>query len=400
MQVRPPATSTRFEHASALTGIGMSQVGRRLGLPAARLVVEAATAAVDDAGLTFSDIDGVSTYPGGGIGMGMSEGGLQAIEETLGLHPTWFNGGMDIPGQGGAVVAAMLAVSAGLCRHVLCVRTVWEATYADQLRNGQRPLPSGGPVAGDFAFRIPYGASSAANWIGMLASQYMDRYGAEREVLGRIAVNARERGCAATRPPSTATRSRSTTTSPRAWSRHRSVSTTATSRATARWRSSSRRSTRRRTRPDGGIKIEAVGTQITERISWDQGTLTHEPQVFGPAAHLWSRSALAPADVDLALLYDGFSFNCLSWLEALGFCGIGEASGFIGDGSTIAIGGELPLNPHGGQLSAGRLHGFGFLHEAVTQLRRDAGDRQVADAEVAVVTTGGGTPGGCFLLTR
>ncbi len=79
---------------------------------------------------------------------------------------------------------------------------------------------------------------------------------------------------------------------------------------------------------------------------------------------------------------------------------LGEASGFVGDGSTIAIGGSLPLNPHGGQLSAGRLHGFGFLHEAVVQLRRDAGERQVVDAEVAVVTTGGGTPGGCFLLTR
>ena len=89
----------------------------------------------------------------------------------------------------------------------------------------------------------------------------------------------------------------------------------------------------------------------------------------------------------------------MSWLEALGFCGIGEAPDWIGDGSRIALGGELPLNPHGGQLSAGRLHGFGFLHEAVTQLRGDAGERQVEGAEVAVVSTGGGTPGGCFLLT-
>ena len=62
--------------------------------------------------------------------MGMSEGGITAVEEALRLHPTWINGGGDLPGPGGAVVAAMLAVSAGLCRHVLCFRTVWESTYA------------------------------------------------------------------------------------------------------------------------------------------------------------------------------------------------------------------------------------------------------------------------------
>jgi acetyl-CoA acetyltransferase len=147
------------------------------------------------------------------------------------------------------------------------------------------------------------------------------------------------------------------------------------------------------------VHVAAVGTQIAERVSWDQGTLTHEPMVLGPAAHLWTRTSLTPADVDVALLYDGFTFNCVSWLEGLGFCGIGEAPGFLEGGSRIALDGELPLNPHGGQLSAGRLHGFGFLHEAVTQLRGAAGDRQVCGATVAVVATGGGTPGGCMLLT-
>ena len=103
---------------------------------------------------------------------------------------------------------------------------------------------------------------------------------------------------------------------------------------------------------------------------------------------------------DLALLYDGFTFNAISWLEALGFCELGGASDWIGDGSRIALDGELPVNPHGGQLSEGRTHGFGFLYEAVAQLRHDAGERQVAGAEVAVVTSGGGTPSGVLLLRR
>ena len=147
------------------------------------------------------------------------------------------------------------------------------------------------------------------------------------------------------------------------------------------------------------VRVESVGTQILEPVEWDQGTITHEPQVLGPCAHLWSRSSLTQADVDLALLYDGFSFNCLSWLEGLGFCAIGEGGDFVAGGDRIRLGGELPINTHGGQLSHGRTHGFGFFHEAVTQLRGHGGARQVQGAEVAVVTNGGLTPGGAMLLT-
>ena len=93
------------------------------------LAVDACLAAVADAGLTLDDIDGLSTYPGAAPA-GISEGGIAAVEEALRLRPTWINGGGDIPGPGGAVIAAMLAVAGGLCRHVLCLRTVWEATYA------------------------------------------------------------------------------------------------------------------------------------------------------------------------------------------------------------------------------------------------------------------------------
>jgi acetyl-CoA acetyltransferase len=152
--------------------------------------------------------------------------------------------------------------------------------------------------------------------------------------------------------------------------------------------------------PHRPVLVEAVGTQLTQRFSWDQGTLLHEPLVGGPADHLWSRTDLVPGDVDVACLYDGFSFNCLSWLEALGFCEPGEGGPFIEGGKRISPGGEVVLNPHGGQLSAGRTHGYGFFHEAVVQLRGDGAERQVADAEIVVVSTGGGHPGGCVLLTR
>jgi acetyl-CoA acetyltransferase len=118
------------------------------------------------------------------------------------------------------------------------------------------------------------------------------------------------------------------------------------------------------------------------------------------AAHLWSRTDLTPADVDTAQLYDGFSFLTLAWIEALGFCRPGEGGPFVEGGARIGIGGELPLNTWGGQLSGGRLHGFGFVAEAMRQLRRQCGERQVRDAEVAVVGVGGGPIAGCMLLTR
>src|SRR5205085_4479711 len=109
---------------------------------------------------------------------------------------------------------------------------------------------------------------------------------------------------------------------------------------------------------------------------------------------------LRPDDVDVAFLYDGFTFNAVSWLEGLGFCGFGEAQDWLDGGRRIAVDGDLPVNTHGGQLSEGRTHGFGFIYEAITQLRNEGGERQVAGASTAVVTSGGGTPSGVMLLQR
>jgi acetyl-CoA acetyltransferase/uncharacterized OB-fold protein len=391
---RPPLSDDRFEHRSVLSGVGRSVFGRRLMVDPLSLTIDACTAAVADAGLTFDEIDGLSTYPGAG-GMGMSEGGVTAVEEALRLHPTWINGGGDLPGPGGSIIAAMLAVAAGLCRHVLCFRTVWESTYAAL---GLRP-PGGGRLTGMQEYRAPFGALSAANWIAMNANQYLHRYGATRELLGWIALNGR---AGAARNPAAIYRDPMTMddymaarpiTTPFGLFDcdvpcDASVAVVVSDASVAG------------DLPKPAVRIEAVGTQITERISWDQDTITHEPQVLGQSAHLWTRTSLRPSDVDLALVYDGFTFNAVSWLEALGFCGIGDAKDWIDGGRRIALDGELPVNPHGGQLSEGRTHGFGFLYEAVTQLRGDAGDRQVRDAETAVVTSGGGTPSGVLLLQR
>ncbi len=390
----------KFESRVALTGIGMSDVGRRLGVHPLSLTIAACREAVEDAGLTLAEIDGLATYPGGALGgSGMTEGGVPAVIEALDIRPTWFSGGMETPGQGGSIVNAMLAVAAGLCRHVLCFRTVWEATAAARAKRGTGGIPASRRVGGDNQWRLPYGAMSAANWIGLQASHYMHRFGLTRAQLGSIPLV--ERAHAAQNPKAIYRDpldledylgARMITTPFGLYDCDvpcdGAVAVVVSAAATAA------------DRPRRPVHVEAVGTQISERFSWDQGTLLHEPMVAGPAAHLWSRTDLAPRDVDVACLYDGFSFNALSWLEALGFCKIGEGGEFVDGGARITHGGDFVLNPNGGQLSAGRLHGYGFFHEAVAQLRGEAGERQVEAAEVAVVTTGGGHPGGAVLLRR
>ena len=153
------------------------------------------------------------------------------------------------------------------------------------------------------------------------------------------------------------------------------------------------------------MPVEAVGTALHGRPSWDQFDDLTTMAVRDAGAMMWSRTDLTPADVDVAELYDGFSFIALAWLEALGFCGHGEAGPFLEGGARIARDGQIPLNTHGGQLSAGRLHGYGFLHEACVQLWDEGGDRQVVRPggrrpEVAVAAAGGGPLAASLLLTR
>jgi acetyl-CoA acetyltransferase/uncharacterized OB-fold protein len=395
---RPRVSAVKFEERVALTGVGQSVVGRRLMVDPLRLTVDACLAAVADAGLTLDDIDGLSTYPGRVGSPGFSEGGIAPLTEALQLRPTWVNGAGDTPGQSGAIVAAMLAVASGLCRHVLCYRTLWESSYAALVREGRWAQPAA-RATGMTEYLAPFGAMSAANWIAVQASHYFHRYGGDRSTLGWIAVNARANAArnpeAVYREPFTIDdylAARLVTTPFGLYDCDVPVDGAVAVVVSAVETAADR--------PRPPVLVEAVGTQIMERLSWDQGTLSHEPQTKGPSRHLWSRTSLRPDDIDVALLYDGFTFNAVSWLESLGFCEPGGARDFIDEGRGIALGGRLPVNPHGGQLSAGRLHGFGHVREAMLQLRGEAAGRQVPDARIAVVTTGGGAPGGALLLRR
>jgi acetyl-CoA acetyltransferase len=155
------------------------------------------------------------------------------------------------------------------------------------------------------------------------------------------------------------------------------------------------------------VRIEAVGTALRGRPSWDQFDDLTTMALRDAAAMMWERTDLRPEQVHVAELYDGFSFITLAWLEALGFCAQGEGGPFVEGGERIAreaagVPGSVALNTHGGQLSAGRLHGYGFLHEACLQLWGEAGERQVrvdgGAPSVGIAAAGGGPLAAAFLL--
>ena len=180
-----------FERQSVISGIGQSAIGRRLDRTGVDLTIEAAQEAVADAGLTFADIDGLATYPGGGAGGSDFAGpGVVEMQDALRLGLNWYSGSAEGAAQIQAVINAVLAVGAGLARHVLVYRTVTEAT--GQGSGGRRPIGVGGAGAGGMVqWTLPFRAYSAANWLALYAQRHFYEFGTTREQLSQIALNAR-----------------------------------------------------------------------------------------------------------------------------------------------------------------------------------------------------------------
>lgn len=388
-----------LEKTTAITGIGQSAIGRPLSQSALSLTIDACLAAIEDAGLTRDDVDGLATWPGRySDSPGMSEVGIQEVHEALRLPLNWFAGGGEAP-QHGALANAVAAVAAGLCRHVLIFRTVTEAQAQTSERRASVVGSGAQRLSGWPSWLVPFNALAASTWVGLYAQRHFDLYGTRPEQLAQIALTGRRH---AQLNPKAMLRSPMTLQD---YMSARMISTPLRlfdcdlpvdgSTALIVSRIEEARDMR-----NPVLRVEALGTALRGRHSWDQARDFDTMAAFDAAEMMWRRTDLKPADVDVAELYDGFSFLAMIWLEALGFCGKGESGAFVEDGRRIALDGVLPLNTHGGQLSEGRLHGYGQIHEACVQLWKRGGERQVADARVAIASAGGGPLGSCLLLVR
>ena len=391
-----------FEQQAIISGVGISEVGRRIERDTLDLAIEAALRAIDDAGLRREDIDGLASYPGAGYPSEYSPLVVE-MQDALRLQLKWFRSSSEGPAPLQAVHNAVMAVSSGVARHVLVYLATAEASA--QAGGGRRPKPLSGAtrLAGTHPWALPFGAVSGANWAAWMAMLHFNRYGTTREQLGALAVAQRENAAS---NPNAVFRDKPLTLEDYLGARMISsplclfdcdlpcdgaVAFVVSHRDFA---------------PDCRalpLAFEAMGSAQLGRPSWDQWDDLTTMAAIDASRHMWSRTDLTPADVDTAHLYDGFSIFTLVWLEALGFCEPGGAGAFIGDGTRIRRDGQLPLNTDGGQLSAGRLHGYGHLLEACLQLRGEAGQRQVSKRgglpQVSVVGVGAGYLNGSMLLT-
>ena len=377
-----------------ISGIGQSDVGVGLVRHPLLMTVDAIREALDEAGLTIADIDGVCSWPGRLSGSGTSPVGTEDVIDALGIRATYYSGGIESPSQLGAVMDAVGAVQAGHARHVICFRTVYEAA-ARARPHEFAAAPSAG-VDGWLQWLLPFNAMSAANWTAQYAMRHMTLYGLTREQLAQIALTDRANGLlnprALIREPLTMDQymtARMISTPLCLYDCDRFTDASVVLIVSAGETIGDLRCT--------PVRIAAIAYAV-DRHSWDQPELLACYQT-GP--RLWQKTDYRPKDVDTAQLYDGFSFQTVAWLESLGFCGIGEGGQFIEGGQRIALDGELPLNTSGGQIASGRLHGFGFAHEAVLQLRGLGGARQVkGDPKVAVAASGFGSLATAILFAR
>lgn len=392
---------TRYpEKDTAITGIGISEVSRGASKSALALTVDACMDAIHDAGLTRADIDGIATWPGGREdGSGFSDVGCANIQDALRLEVNWYAGGGEAPGQYGAIFNAIGAIAAGLCRHVLIFRTMYEAT-ARKTRFANSLVKAGERQAGPFAWYAPYHTYAAALQQALFFNLYVHKSGIRPDQVAQIAINQRRN---AARNP------RAVYRTPITLDDYMAAPIIATplrlydcdvpcdgSVAIIVSRMDAARDL-----PNPPVRIEAIGSSMKYRNSWTQLDALDTQAQPKVAEMMWSRTDLTPSDVDFAQLYDGFSFHTLNWLENFGFCERYGAKDFIEGGKRIALEGDLPINTGGGALSAGRLHAYGAVFEACTQFWGRGGERQLAgDPQICATSTAGGPLAGCMLLVR
>jgi acetyl-CoA acetyltransferase len=364
----------------AITGVGYSELSRKGDPNPNSLALAAAKGALSDAGLQATDVDGIFEYK-----FGPESPGAQDMARLLGIPD--LAAFADImpsnPSGLAGALAGVMAVASGACETVLVFRCLTRAA-------GHQGGVASGPetVSGRDQFLTPYGyLGGILVLLALKKRRWMAEYGRPEEDFGRIAINAR----------------RWSALNPRAMLRDEltmddylssrmvaeplrvldcdypvngavaTVITTAERAADLRQPS---------------VLVDAMTYATGRGADWMFDTDFLYGAAVDCANRLWQRSSLTLADVDVAQLYDGFTPVTVAWIEALGACGRGEFGDWVGDGSRLGPGGDFPLNTAGGQLAEGRLHGIGFLNEAVLQLRGQCADRQVPGAQVAVVTSG------------
>lgn len=383
---------------AAIVGIGATEFSKNSGRSELRLAAEAITAALAEAGLAAGSVHGLACYA-------MDNNDPSAVAGSLGMNELTFL--VQTPGGGGGacgtVALAAMAVTQGIADVVVCYRAMNERSG---LRFGQPAMYAGGGMPNSYqvgqSWSAPYGLGTPAAQMALSARRYMHQYGATSEDFGLIAVS--DRGYAATNP--------------KAWFYQRPI--TIEDHQNSRLISDPLHLLDCCQESDGAVALVITSAERARDMPQPPIDILGAAQGLGPrwtgmglterenmaaaadtavvARQLWEQSGLIPDDMDVASIYDHFAPSVLMVLEALGFCGPGEAPAFIRE-EGIGIDGRLPLNTNGGQLGEAYIHGYNGIAEVVRQLRGTAVN-QVADASHGVVTSGSHVPTSGLVLGR
>ncbi len=395
--VNPTTKLTRkLRDKACIVGIGETAYCRAPGSGMSQLAIQlrASMAAIEDAGLTPRQIDGIMPFP--------NLGSAEELAASLGVETLRFAATVHMGGAApvASVAQAAAAVTAGIATHVL-IPAGWNGYSGRRTREivteTMAALP-GGDIARDYY--LPQGLTAPPQWYSLLARRHMHEHGTTSEQLGAIAVAMRK---------------------------HAQLNSNAVMRGKpltlADYLKSPMISAPYRLldcclETDGAAAIVVTSAEraqdLARKAVFVMGVASGQPD---PADEIVSRkdlfrtgltfaapeafamAGIRPKDVDFAQIYDCFTFEVLQQLEEAGFVKRGEGGGFVEDGR-IELGGELPVNTSGGLLSEAHSLGLGHLVEAVKQLRGAAGERQVADAEIGVVTGWGDFGDGSIAILR
>jgi len=405
--------TTSNRHSAAFVGFGESRVFRGPDVPLGELTVEASLEAIKDAGLELSQIDGLVCTPDAPFSRGRSADGIEFVstsfmKNALGIHPRWC---ADVPGTiANSTLAAIRAVEAGECNYALLFRALHNpgsGKYGHTEEKNSGEIEMSGPDA-NFAieqFRASYGLYPPADGAALPWSQYQAKYGSgSREQMAALVIQSRKNGLAYEGSY---------------WARYKPIELSIDDYLNARMVSrpvsifdcdipvqgagafiiTTAERAADLAKPAAYVHGIADGVPARRSITVDEALEEQMEQNRDIGRRLWADARCGPADIRLANLYDGFSIMTILWMEAFGLCGEGEAFDFI-QGGTIAPSGRLPINPSGGNLGGGRMHGINHLMDGMLQVAGRSGARQVNNVDLAVVALGMGWAAGALVLGK
>ncbi|MDP6977804.1 MAG: transporter [Myxococcota bacterium] len=374
--------SVTEDKQACIIGIGQTDLCRKPGSGMTQLGIQlkASTEAIADAGLRGRDIDGIMPFP--------NLGHAEAFAANLGCENLRY---ASIIHMGGAAPCASLqaagaAVTTGMAKHVL-IPAGWNgysgARVKQTVSQDTASIP-GGAIARDFY--LPFGLTVPPQWYSLMARRHMHEYGTTAEQLGCIALAMRKH---AQLNEAAVMHGKEMTmedylASPMLADPYRifdcCIETDGAAAVVV--------TTVERARDLDKKPIRILGAAAGQPYPADE--ITNRKDIFQTgltiaAPEAFATAGVTPSDADFAMIYDCFTFEVLQQIEEVGFCKRGEGGSFV-EGGRIELGGDLPINTHGGLLSEAHLLGMGHIVEAVRQLRGTAGERQIADAELGVVT--------------